>query len=160
MNLRKIYHDTFEVSIWIKAIDGALQIIGSVLILAIKPDVVSGWIRFLTTHELSTDPNDYFAGHLLYFGQHYSQQGQIFGAAYLLVHGVVKVFLMQALWKRKLWAYPVALIIFVLFGAYQMYRFSITHSMLMFILSIFDVIVIILTWIEYKNLKTRAENSA
>jgi len=37
------------------------------------------------------------------------------------------------------------------FIGYQMYRFALTHSLAMAVLTIFDLIVIVLTCIEYRQ---------
>jgi uncharacterized membrane protein len=70
----------------------------------------------------------------------------------LFIHGAIKVFLVVALLQRRLWAYPVAIAIFALFIFYQLYRFSLTNSIFLVILSIFDVLVIVLTYWEYQKL--------
>ena len=77
----------------------------------------------------------------------------MFAAAYLLWHGVVKVGLVAALLLKRRWAYPAAIIAFFLFLVYQLYRYTHTRSPALLALSIVDVIVITLTWIEYKRLK-------
>ena len=58
-----------------------------------------------------------------------------------------------SLWRRKLWSYPSAIVFFILFIIYQMYRYTHHHSAWLILLSILDVIVVMLTWLEYGNLK-------
>jgi uncharacterized membrane protein len=152
-NLKTIIHDSFEVSILIKAVDGALQIIGAILVLAINPARIAGWVYNLTTSELSEDPHDFIASHLVNFVSQYTSHAQWFAAIYLASHGLIKIFLVYCLWRRKLWAYPTAIIVFVLFGVYQMYRYSHTHGIGMIILTVLDAIVIVLTYLEYKQIK-------
>ncbi len=152
-NPRTIIHDSFEVGIFIKGVDGVLQIVGAIGVGLIKPRHISDWIGFLTTHELSTDPHDWLANHLSHFAQTYTVHGQWFAAIYLITHGIVKIFLVYNLVKRKLWAYPVALLAFIAFGIYQTYRYVLTGSLAMLILTILDIAVIILTWLEYRQLK-------
>jgi len=79
--------------------------------------------------------------------------GQLFGAAYLLTHGIIKLALVAALLKRRLWAYPAAIGIFALFAAYQVYRYTFTHSWYLILLTILDAVVIWLTWLEYTKVK-------
>ncbi len=150
---RSIIHNSFEIGIFLKALDGVLQIIGAVLIYFVNPGRINSWIRFLTSHELSQDPKDWIANHLVQFASAYSGQTQFFAAIYLLVHGVVKIFLVYNLWRKKLWAYPIAIIIFSLFGIYQIYRFTFTHSFGLALLTVLDAAVIILSWLEYEQLK-------
>ena len=75
--------------------------------------------------------------------------------AYLLVHGFVKVFLVYMLLKRRLWAYPTAIVIFIAFGVYQIYQFTLSHSLLLAGLTVLDAFVIVFTVWEYRILLRR-----
>lgn len=149
----KLIHDAFDVGISIKGVDGVLEIIGGILFLFASPKRVSNIIDILTRHELSQDPNDIFANFLINTAHGFSTSAQFFGSLFLLSHGIIKVFLVGALWKGKHWAYPLAISIFSLFTVYQMYRYFLKPSPLLIILSILDVFVIILTWLEYKRMR-------
>ena len=67
-----------------------------------------------------------------------------------------KLLLVGALLRRKLWAYPIAMIAFGAFILYQLYRFTFTHSIGLIALSVFDLAVIWLIWLEYRALRFRA----
>ena len=149
----RLFHEAFEVGIGLKALDGVLEIIGGVMLLAVNPSQVNSLIRSLTQHELSEDPHDLIARVLVRFASGFTTEQQLFGALYLLSHGVVKIGLVVALWKRRLWAYPTAIVIFGLFAIYQMYRFTFTHSWLLIPLTLLDGLVIWLTWVEYARVK-------
>ncbi len=77
--------------------------------------------------------------------------GSHFASWYLLSHGGVKLCLVLALLWNKLWAYPLMIVMLSAFIGYQMYRFTLTHSAAMIVLTVFDLIVIALTWIEYRQ---------
>jgi uncharacterized membrane protein len=66
---------------------------------------------------------------------------------------VVKVGLVAGLLLRRRPAYPVAIGAFVLFLVYQVYRYVIGHAPEMLVLSLVDVVVIVLTWLEYRRLR-------
>lgn len=151
--LRRLIHRAFEVGVGLKGLDGALEIIGGLLLLTISPRHVSTLVLQLTQHELSEDPHDLVASYLVRLSKGLTVEGQLFGAAYLLTHGVVKLALVAALLKRRLWAYPAAIGLFALFGAYQVYRYTFTHSLYLILLTILDVVVICLTWLEYTKVK-------
>ena len=53
-----------------------------------------------------------------------------------------------------MWAYPAAIGAFVLFLVYQLYRYTHTSSAWLLVLSVVDVCVIVITWLEYKRLRT------
>jgi uncharacterized membrane protein len=76
-----------------------------------------------------------------------------FAALYLLWHGVVKLALVAALLRRRRWGYLAGIAAFSLFLAYQMYRYLHTRSPELLALSIVDVFVIALTWLEYRRLR-------
>ncbi len=146
-------HATFEVGVILKGIDGLLEILGAALWLAVKPDQIHRAVALLTQHELSEDPRDAVAMYLVRAADHLSIGSHLFASLYLLSHGVVKVGLVWALLKSKLWAYPAAILVFAGFGLYQMYRYASSHSLAMLILTVLDVVVIALTWAEYRRLR-------
>jgi len=111
-------------------------------------------IAVVTYHELSEDPHDIVANYLMHTAQNLSISTHLFGVIYLLSHGIVKIFLIVSLWKRKLWAYPVAMSVFGIFIIYQMYRYTIVPAVELIILTALDVIIIILTWLEFKQLRS------
>ena len=77
-------------------------------------------------------------------------------AIYLFGHGVIKLWIIIGLLRKKLWYYPVAMIVFGLFIVYQLYRYTFTHSFLLLLITALDFIVIGLTWHEYRHLRTNA----
>jgi uncharacterized membrane protein len=154
MQRDRIVHVLFDISVLSKGLDGVLEIVGGAVLLFISPVKVQTIVRLLTQHELSEDPHDLVATYLLNSTRHLSSGAQTFGAMYLLWHGAVKVALVTALLLKRRWAYPAAIVAFLLFLAYQLYRFSHTHAPELLVLSIVDVVVIILTWLEYKRLRT------
>jgi len=151
----KTVHTLFDISLIGKAIDGTLEVIGGVVLFFVNPGQVSGMLRIFTRHELGEDPHDVLANLLLHAAQHLSNGTQTFAAFFLLWHGVVKVGLVWALFRRHIWAYPVAMLAFGLFLVYQAYRYSHTHSVWLLALSILDLFVIVLTWLEYQRLRNR-----
>jgi uncharacterized membrane protein len=72
----------------------------------------------------------------------------------------VKLVLVWALYRRKLWAYPAAIAVFAAFGVYQMYRYFVSASFSMIALTVLDVIIIVLTWIEYGRLRRESAGEA
>lgn len=61
--------------------------------------------------------------------------------------------LVAGLLREKLWAYPASIVVFGLFIFYQLARFRYTHSVELLLLTVLDVIIILLTWHEYRFLK-------
>jgi uncharacterized membrane protein len=75
----------------------------------------------------------------------------LFGAAYLLSHGLVKIVLVAALLRNKLWAYPWMIVFLIAFIAYQVYRMTFAPSIGLVALTIFDAFVAWLTYREYRK---------
>jgi len=150
----RIVHVLFDITVISKGFDGALEIVGGALLLFISPMKIHSIVRVLTQHELSEDSHDLVATYLLNSTQHLSGDAEVFASLYLLWHGVIKVALVTALLLKQRWAYPAAILAFLLFLVYQLYRYSHTHSPELLALSVVDVLVIALTWLEYKRLRT------
>jgi len=146
----KSIHEIFEVGVAIKGIDGLLEIIGSLFLFFISPDKINSWIISFTQHELSEDPKDYVANHLINAVHHFSANTKLFQALYLLSHGLIKIFLVWSLLRNKLWAYPVSVAFLITFIFYQVYRYSYTHAFSLIILTVFDIFIVGLTWHEYR----------
>lgn len=153
-----VEHEIFRLGITIKGIDGVLELIGGVMLWAVKPETMSHAVRFLFQHELSRDPNDFLATHVLHATQHLEGENKFFAEMFLLSHGLIKIIIVTALWLDQLWAYPMALIIFSGFGVYQTYRWTHTHSIFLALLTIFDVLIVYLTWVEWQTQKKARES--
>ena len=150
---------TFNVTLVIKGLDGLLELLGGVLLLVISPDTIDRWAHSLTQHELSENPNDFFVHHLLRLTDdlHHTQ---VFGAVYLLTHGLAKLVIVVGLFRRERWAYPVAFVFLGGFIVYQIYRMTYDPSIGLALLTAFDVFVVWLTWREYRRTKAAERSGA
>ena len=146
-------HRLFYVSVIAKGLNGLLEIvIGIASFLITEPTLIS-WVSFLTREELLEESNDIFANYLVHAVQNYSIDMQHFVAIYLLLHGVVKLFLVAGLLQKRLWAYPTAMIIFGLFALYQSIEYLLHPHPSLIVLTVIDLLVIALTYKEYQILK-------
>jgi uncharacterized membrane protein len=148
---RDLLDQTFAVGIILKGLDGVLEVIGGLLLLVVSPAAIDHAVRRLTQHELSEDPHDFLATHLLRTAHGLTGSTLLFGAVYLLLHGLVKVVLVAALLKNQLWAYPWTIIFLVVFIVYQVYRLSIEPTFGLTALTIFDLVIAWLTYREYRK---------
>jgi uncharacterized membrane protein len=124
MALSRTLDDTFKVSVTLKGIDGALEIVGGAVLLFVRPTTLDQLARSLTQHELAQDPHDFLARHVLHSAGQLTHGSTLFAAVYLLSHGVAKVVLVVALLRDQLWAYPATIALLGAFIAYQLYRLS------------------------------------
>ena len=145
----------FRAGLWLKALDAALEIAGAVALWAVSPVTVAHMVGLLTQGEIVEDPRDLVANYLRHAAARLSLTREHFAAIYLLGHGIPKILLVTALLKNRLWAYPVAIVVFAAFVLYQLYQFVLSYSLGLIVLSAFDVIVICLIWLEYRAMKSR-----
>jgi len=145
----------FEVGILLKAIDGTIEIIAGLLLYFVSVDTINRIANYLTQEELSQDPHDYIANHILQAAHHVSHGSLIFGSVYLLAHGLVKVVLVVEILRNRLWAYPGLIIVTGAFMLYQIYQFGYSHSIVLLLLTLFDAVVVWLTVLEYNKRRHR-----
>lgn len=138
----------FEVSIILKGLHAAFEIVSGIVLAFVSSETIVRVVGAITQDELREDPHDAIANYLFQSAQHLAG-GKGFAVWYLLSHGAVKVFLVGALLKKALWSYPVSIAVLGLFIAYQLYRYTFTHSIWLIALSVFDALIIVLAWHEY-----------
>jgi uncharacterized membrane protein len=149
--MRKLIHDLFEVSIILKLLFAVFEFLAAFILLLVHPTTIGDLVvRAVSIGFESGDLVYDWAANAAYFFVGHTHTFIVF---YLASHGIVKIFILLCLWQKKLWAYPLAEVLFVGFGIYQMYRWYLTGSQLMIWLTVLDIIVIYLTWLEYKTLK-------
>ncbi len=156
----------FKLSLLLKGAVALLQLVGGVALYLValveaglthlvSRQALLNFISALAHEELTEDPRDYLVTHLIGVAQNLTAASLHFAAFYLLVHGVVKLWFIVGLFRKKLWYYPTAIVVFGLFMVYQVYRFSITHSVLLMLITVVDAVVVWLTWHEYNYLRGR-----
>ena len=146
----KSIHEVFVISLVLKAANATLQIcLGTLLLISGK---MTGIVESLLSNEIVEDPGDFFATHAASLLSHVTSGSQYFAAWYLLSHGIIKVVLVIALIKNKVWAYPVSILSLLVFIIYQSIRWTHTHSIFLVALTIFDIFLIWLIAHEYKQI--------
>jgi len=146
-----VLHESFRVSIMLKGLHALLETVGGIVLLKVSPQTLNRVVMSVLTQDFSQDPHDFVAAHLQRAFDRLADGGSHFASWYLLSHGGVKLCLVLALLWNKLWAYPLMIVMLSAFIGYQMYRFALTHSLAMAVLTIFDLVVIVLTCIEYRQ---------
>ena len=149
----KRIHQIFVVTVLFKGAHALIEIIGGLALYLTSTETILRWINRFSQGELTENPNDWIANKVLEFGQTFSVAEHDFYAFYLLSHGIIKSILVIGLLREKLWAYPASFAVFGAFIAYQLYRFTFTHDIVLILLSIFDLFVIYLAVHEYRLLR-------
>ena len=145
----------FAIGIIGKGLNGVLEVIGGLLLLLVPPANIHRVVAALTQGELSEDPHDLIATHLLHTADGLTAHAALFGATYLLVHGIVKVVLVAALLRDKLWAYPWMIAVLGIFIVYQLYRIALQPTGGLIALTVFDLLIVTLTWREFREQRRR-----
>jgi uncharacterized membrane protein len=135
----------------LKGLHALLETAGGIALLRMSPQTLNRVLMSVLAQDFSQDPHDFVVRYLDRGFEHLADGGSHFASWYLLSHGGVKLCLILALLWNKLWAYPLMIVMLSAFIIYQMYRFTLTHSVAMIVLTVFDLVVIVLTWIEYRQ---------
>lgn len=148
----RLFHRLFRIGIWLKGIDGILELIGGVLFLIVSPQALNHYVIVLTQHDL----HDWLGDALRHWSSQLHHSSKLIGGAYLLGNGVVKVFLAVGILRGKLWCYPTAIIILSIFVCLQIARLIEHFSFLMLTGAGIDTLIILLILREYRHIKSHA----
>jgi len=146
---RRTLRRWFDVGVLFKGAEGVLEIIAGTW-LAFSPEALHSLAFRLSVKELLHDPEDRVAELLRHFAEALGTGRHTFAIVYLLAHGLVKVVLAAGLLRNQRWAYPFAVCVLIAFAAYQLYRFTHTHSVLLPVLSLVDLAIAWLVWREWR----------
>jgi uncharacterized membrane protein len=149
----KLLDRTFFVSLIVKLADGVLELVGGAVLLLMTPGQIQAAVAAVTRGELAEDPNDLVANLLVRYAGQLNVSLTVFGAWYLLVHGVVKVLLVAAVLRDHLWAYPWLIGFLVAFIGFQSYELVVHYSWGLLLLTLFDIFIVYLTVREYRRHK-------
>lgn len=146
-------HLLFLVSLWAKAAFAAAEVIGGVAAFFVTRQFLVDIATWVTRDEFAEDPHDAIASYLFRSVENFSIDSRNFVGVYLVIHGIIKLWLVFGLLRERLWYFPVALGVFTLFIVYQLYRYTFTHSAWLLALTVIDLIVLSLTWHEWRRLR-------
>ena len=153
---QKIWHDLFEAGIFLKALNSIWEMLGGLFLLTrLHTWLTRAFVMFSNTQLLGD--HDDFIFRTINTQLHNLDVVNVrtFVGIYLLFHGVMNAFLAYNLFRSRLWAYPLSLAFVSIFFIYQLYRLYHTHSVVLLLVSLFDIFFIILTWHEYTYQKKR-----
>jgi uncharacterized membrane protein len=155
MDKSRLEHEFFRISILLKGIYSFLEFIAGAVLLFITSNKIYFIIHEVFKNELLEDAQDFIANSLLNLVGSMPSAIKQFIAVYLIIHGIIKLILIIALWKEKRAAYPVAIIVFSFFIIYQIYKYILHPSLVLLVLTDLDMLIIILTWLEWRKLKKK-----
>jgi uncharacterized membrane protein len=155
---RRLLHRIFELGVIAKGIDGALELVGGLLLLFLSPVAITGAILLLVQGELKEDPTDLVAN-LLVHSTGTIIKSRVPASGFLILHGTVKLALVAGLATNKLWSYPAAIAVFTGFAIYQIYQLVQQKSVFLGIVTALDIVVVLLISGEYRHVKSARQHA-
>jgi uncharacterized membrane protein len=144
---KSFVHRAFWLSLFLKGLDGALQLAGGVVVLIFEPGTLGKAYRWLTRFLLGKSSHNAEADFHISI--------EILVCIYLLSHGIIKVLLVYGLLKEKLWVFPAALVGFGFFLTLEIYRIYQHFYWAILILMCIDVFVVTMVILEWKKVKVQ-----
>ena len=138
MQERRI-HQLFQVTVALKGLHGLVEVVGGLALALFSTDSILRLLYRFHHHELIT--------------RHFSNGEHHYYVFFFLSHGALNLAVAILLLLEKLWAYPAAIAVLVLFIALQLFRFAHVHDPGLILFSILAVIVITLAVHEYRLLR-------
>jgi uncharacterized membrane protein len=141
--LGRALHAAFEASLLAKGLLAAAETLSGLVLLLLHQGTLVTLAQRLT--------GDFLANALLHAAQRFSVEAQSFYALYFLSHGGLKLIVVVLLARGVLWAYPGAIVLLSAFILYQLHLWSLDHSVVLLALTGLDLVVIALTWEEWRR---------
>jgi uncharacterized membrane protein len=148
------FHQLFEVSVVLKGLHALTELAMGTAILLLSPFMVANFLVGFAVHEQQKGWPDFVVNFLLHVAQAAVGGGQHFAGIYLLAVGVINLGLVIGLLTGRLWAFPGALAAIAMLMAYQLYRYTHTHAVVLILLTLFDAVVWWLVRHEYFQLRS------
>ena len=148
----------YQGGLWIKGINGLLELIGGGILAIVPAAVFSRIVDFLTRHNLGHNSKDRFFGMLARGVVHLGGDDRSFSVFYLLSHGVVKIVIAVLLLREIRSAYPVGLGLFGLLIGYELYRLAVLPGILIGSVVLLDLAILTLI-VRHHRAALQAETS-
>ena len=152
----KNYHRLFRWGVFAKLAISVGEIVAGVALSFITYATIQRAIFFFVGNEIAETPRDIFWEYLARSFHNATVAPESFWAFLFISHGVVKLFLAWGLWREKLWSFPLSAVIFTGFVIYQLYQLTYLNSGFLWLITVFDVVLIVLIMHEYRRRKRGA----
>lgn len=148
--LEALLRRVFRYSLLLKAAHSVLELIAGVALYAASGDAILRAARALTRHELLEHPDDLVARTLLRAAESLAIEQKAAATVYLVSHGLAEVVLVVLILRNRIWAYPLYMVALSLLIVYQCYQLTLDFWLLLALLTLWDVVVVYLTWHEFR----------
>jgi uncharacterized membrane protein len=154
-----LFDKVFEGSLLFKGLLALGEFLSGLLLLVVSPSSIHRFLTFITQQKLSEDPHDKFAHFVLHSADSLNVSNKGFVVFYLWVLAAVKLIAVIGILRGILWVYPFALVTLTVLLAIQVYSITLRTSVGLIVLSVFDMFVIGMIWLEYKKAKGKLAHS-
>lgn len=141
----------FLVGLLLKLVDGVVELLVGVPLLFLNQERLARIGRWLTAGELAEDPNDFLANLILHESLKPHLHGTVLVGIYLVIHGLVKLLIVWGIKRGSKRSYPWAVGALTVLLVLQLVDMAIKFSMVVLLLTIFDIIVLALTVREWRE---------
>ncbi len=148
--LYRASHRVFILGLALKAINAVFELIIGGLLLVVPLETIRALTQSVVDWARSF-LHESWDVHLAKVLDSVTLETVIFVAWYFVSHGVLKAFVIACLVARKLWAYPLGIVVFVGFGIYQTWEYFHGGAVFYLILDVLDAALIALTVMEWKH---------
>jgi uncharacterized membrane protein len=146
----KEYRSLFKATVILKGLIALGEVAFGVLLIFVSYNTLRRAGVALLGGELSEVPTDLVWQYAIKGFHGFTATPQSVWVFIFLSHGIVKLALIWGLLRDKLWAYPWAAGVFTVFIIYQLYQLALTPSIVLWLITILDVIVVLLVLHEYR----------
>ena len=146
-----LLHHVFRWGVIAKGVYGIAEVLAGVFIAVVGATALQEWTDLIARQQLLQDPDSSLALWTIHLVNGLTVSAVVFASAYLIVHGIVKIGLLLAVATRRYRVYPWAIAVLVSFIGYQSYELVVHYSVGLLALTIFDAVIVLLTWREYRH---------
>ena len=137
----------FRIGLLVKGVDAVFEVVGGILLT--MPTKLARYLLVLSQHELYRH-HQVLSGRLDRLADTVQAHPHLGAAVYLIAHGAAKIILIAAIVRGKRWGYTGLMGVLSLFTLLEAGRAIADHEVLTGLLALFDAVVVVLTYKEYK----------
>jgi uncharacterized membrane protein len=146
-------HKIAKILVYFKGIFGIVELVTGIELLLIGRKALNKVLLWIVNFEPFEDHPRLMDSATRFVAENILGSLHTLIALYMIVHGLIAIAVVIALIHKKLWAFPAAGTILVLFIVYQIYRLALAFSLILLILTLIDIAIMFFLRYEYKRVK-------
>lgn len=155
----KTVYELFKWSVILKGLISVAEVIVGGFLLILPAAWTVAFVQYIT-RMLEEYAQFGFMSHITEELALFTGGAVLYVAVYLLSRGLIKSFLIWALLRNILWAYPASLIVLGMFLVYQLYEIFHYGSIFVIGITLFDIVVMYFIWREWKIVQSHLTPTA